>query len=105
METKREDQRPSRRGLLIAYVLGVVSILAVLGIIEYAGFFCSGPCAVRQCNPTSPCTWNGKTYTSGTICGAGEGLVCDVGYIVDCHCNTFIETLPNGVKQPTCVCN
>jgi len=99
--TKKDN---SRRNLIIGFFLGILTILAILASIEYAGFFCSGPCAVTRCSVASPCTWKGKTYTSGITCGFGEGLVCDVGYVYDCHCKTVIERLPSGVTQPACLC-
>lgn len=106
MESKPppNDFRDARKKFFIAYLLGALTIVAVLAAVEFAGLLCSGPCAVRQCTPANPCVWNGKRYVTGKICGLGEGLVCDVGYVFDCHCKTLLETLPGGAKQPTCVC-
>jgi len=100
-------ERPIKKRKLVIFgiLMGIILAILILLSLELSGFFCSGPCAITNCTPAHPCTWKGKTYTSGKICGFGEGVICDPGILYDCRCNTFIETLPNGTKQPTCLCH
>ena len=75
-----ESENKSTRNRRILIYGGLIAVIVIIFI---ANEIFGGTCAQVPCSATSPCVFNGVTYTTGSVCGIGEGSGC--GLISNCH--------------------
>ena len=93
MEETEKTNTSRKRYLKYGFIFVLVIAIGLIG----TELFIGGNCAQVPCTAATPCVVNGTTYTTGSVCGIGQGSGC--GYIS--NCKTRVDTSTN---KPHCDC-